>query len=153
MIHPDLYSALMWMSGTLMVVVGAVVAANIIDFISALITAHQLGVEVQSAKMRHALDKMFRYLLLVTLFFLFDGLVAMTALTHIPYCAIVAGVVILLVESKSVLEHYVRRRDKIAKIPESLHEIVSWIGEDKAKAMLEKALKAAVKQATKIDLE
>lgn len=148
MIHPDLYTALLYMSGTLLVVTAAVVTANIIDFVSAVITARQLHIDIQSAKMRHALEKMFRYLLLVAMFFLFDGLIAMTALTHIPWCAIVIGVVILLVEGKSVLEHYVRRRDKIAKIPESLHELVSWIGEDKAKAMLEQALRAAVRHST-----
>lgn len=153
LIHADVVANVGWMLGALLIVLGAVTIANLVDFVSAIMTARQLGISVQSAKMRHALDKLVKYFLLVGVAFAADAIIATLELTHIAYCTIVAGLIVCAVEIKSVFEHNVRRRDKVAKIPESMHEIIAWVGEDKARAILMQVLKGVVKKTTTIDIE
>lgn len=153
LIHADVLTNVSWMLGTLLIVLAAVVLANIVDFVSAIMTARQLGISVQSAKMRHALDKLVKYFLLVGVAFAADAIIATLELTHIAYCTIISGLIVCAVEIKSVFEHNVRRRDKVAKIPESMHELIAWIGEEKAKAVLMQIVKGAVKKVTDVEID
>ena len=53
-----------------------------------------------------------------------------------PYISIIIALAIGLIEGKSMLEHAKRRKCNAAKIPETIHEIVDWVGEDEAKKVL-----------------
>ncbi|MDE7368593.1 MAG: phage holin family protein [Muribaculaceae bacterium] len=112
-----------------------VLAANLIDCIDAIITGRELGQELESARLRNALYKLTKYWLGLLLALLID-IVGVMAIYKLPYLMMLATVAMLFIEGRSMLEHARRRKDKTAKIPEVLLEIVRYIGEDKVKEVI-----------------
>ena len=116
----------------LFVIVGV---ANIVDCIDAIITGRELGQELESARLRNALYKLSKYWLGLMLALLID-IVGVMAIYKLPYLMMVATVAMLFIEGRSMIEHARRRKDKTAKIPEVIRDIVDYIGDDKTKEII-----------------
>ena len=116
----------------LFVIVGV---ANIVDCIDAIITGRELGQELESARLRNALYKLSKYWLGLMLALLID-IVGVMAIYKLPYLMMLATVAMLFIEGRSMIEHARRRKDKTAKIPEVIRDIVDYIGDDKTKEII-----------------
>lgn len=123
--------------------VGCVTAACAIDLASALITARQLGEKVRSARLRHTIEKLTRYLLPLSLMALLDLLLGMTGLTDTPWCMLAVALAEVGVETRSVMEHAQRRRDKTAKLPEELSSLAAWLGNERMETLINTLFKIA----------
>lgn len=131
----DFMGALLEMSMGFLAVLGAVILAAVMDFASAAVTSRKLGIRLRSAKMRHGLDKLMRYMMFVGVFFAADMLIAISGRSTTPWCSVAAGLAVVAVEVVSVVEHSLQRRDKIGKLPEVLHEAADWLGEERMKEL------------------
>ena len=116
----------------LFVIVGV---ANIVDCIDAIITGRELGQQLESARLRNALYKLTKYWLGLLLALLID-IVGVMAIYKLPYLMMLATVAMLFIEGRSMIEHARRRKDKTAKIPEVIRDIVDYIGDDKTKEII-----------------
>lgn len=116
----------------LFVIVGV---ANIVDCIDAIITGRELGQELESARLRNALYKLTKYWLGLLLALLID-IVGVMAIYKLPYLMMLATVAMLFIEGRSMIEHARRRKDKTAKIPEVIRDIVDYLGDDKTKEII-----------------
>lgn len=112
-----------------------VLAANLIDCIDAIITSRELGQPLESARLRNALYKLTKYWLGLLLALLID-IVGVMAIYKLPYLMMLATVAMLFIEGRSMIEHARRRKDKTAKIPEVIRDIVDYIGDDKTKEII-----------------
>lgn len=122
-----------------------VTVANIVDMVDAIVTSHQLGQKLQSAKLRHALTKLGKYWLVLALPVCFDSVCAVLDVYRPAYGTGIITASILLIEGWSMKEHMKCRRDKTAKIPQMLQEIAEFVGEDEIKTALMDMLKRKVK--------
>lgn len=109
--------------------------ANVADCFDAIHTARSCGVELQSAKLRHALWKLAKEWALLFCVLMLDVLAALVG-TALPYVLLIAAAVMVGVEVLSMIEHARLRRDKITKLPASLRELVDYFGEDELKELL-----------------
>ncbi len=116
----------------LFVIVGV---ANIVDCIDAIITGRELGQQLESARLRNALYKLTKYWLGLLLALLID-IVGVMAIYKLPYLMMLATVAMLFIEGRSMIEHARRRKDKTAKIPEVIRDIVDYLGDDKTKEII-----------------
>lgn len=109
--------------------------ANVADCLDAIHTARGCGVELQSAKLRHAMWKLAKEWALLFCVLLLDILVAILG-AGLPYVLLVAAGAMVGVEVLSMVEHARLRRDKITKLPANLRELVDYFGEDEIKELL-----------------
>lgn len=119
----------------MLVAVVAVTVMNLADWISAMVTSKVVGQKIESAKCRHAMFKLLKYHLIMMAFMVFD-LLALLVFYTVPYATIIAGLVIAGIEILSMFEHGKRRKDRTAKIPEVLADVVSYLGEDRFKELV-----------------
>lgn len=115
---------------------GCVTAACVVDLLSALFTARQLGIEIRSARLRYSIEKLGSYMLPLALVALLDLLINMSGLSHTPWCSLAIAVAEVAVEARSVFEHTRRRRNKAAKMPEQVSVIADWIGRERLNALV-----------------
>lgn len=136
MIELELIERLTSLLHVSMVIYGAVAAANIADMVDAIVTARTLDRPMESAKLRHALWKLSKYWLCMSLPLLFDAVCTVLDVYRLPYALGLIALVILLIEFWSMSEHAKCRRDRTAKIPEVLRDIASYIGDDELKKLM-----------------
>ncbi len=106
-------------------------ALSVADLVYAISTAKRLGEPVRSHKLRKTMQKILMYwgfqivtVILGTIGLLFPWY-------NLPYLTIIATVAIGIIEIKSFVECWRRRKDNMAKIPETVQEIIEFIGKDK----------------------
>lgn len=109
----------------------------ILDFISGTRTARVLGEKLRSHRFRKSIEKMTWYWLFQLLGFFFGLMGTIFEWYDWPYISIAIAIAIGLIEGKSMFEHAKRRKCQTAKIPETIRELVDWIGEDKLKGLIE----------------
>lgn len=108
----------------------------ILDLISGVRTAKARHQKLHSHRYRKTIEKMTWYWTFQLLGFLFGLIGTVFDWYDWPYISIIIALAIGLIEGKSMLEHAKRRKCNAAKIPETIHEIVDWVGEDEAKKVL-----------------
>lgn len=107
-----------------------------IDLKMAISTARMHGEKIRSHKLRKCLEK-------VTIYWAIQFAATVLGCTgllfswyNLPYLTIVATFCIGITECISYKEHLRRRKDGLAKIPETMQEIVEFIGKDEVRSMV-----------------
>lgn len=113
----------------------AVMIANVVDCVDAMITSRAAGRPIESAKLRHALWKLAKEWILMIVVFSIDALMA-TCWTELPFLTVICAIAMIAVEALSMVEHAQMRKDKITKLPEAIKDFVEYFGEDDLKEML-----------------
>lgn len=108
--------------------------SNIVDCCDAIYTARVAGISVQSAKLRHAMWKLAKYWAVMFAVLTLDTLMALCGM-KLPFVTVGIAVCMILIEVVSMFEHARLRKDKIAKLPGSLKELVDFFGEDELKEL------------------
>lgn len=113
-----------------------ILVACVADTIDAIKTARSIGRPVESAKLRNALAKVCKYMLYLTPFVMLDIVIILMTWTKLPYISGVITLSIIVIEIKSMTEHARCRKDKVAKVPSSLHDLIEFFGEDALKDII-----------------
>lgn len=120
----------------ILVFYGLVALATAVDTIDAIVTARHIGRPVESAKLRHALGKLCKYMLFLTPFAAADYIIVAIGLAAVPYVSAVMTLAMMGIEAWSMREHAKCRRDKVAKIPHVLKDLAEFVGEDTLREVL-----------------
>lgn len=113
-----------------------ILVACIVDTIDAIKTARVISRPIESAKLRNALGKVCKYMLYLTPFVMLDIVIMLMAWSTLPYISGVITLGIIVIEIKSMTEHARCRKDKVAKVPSSLHDLIEFFGEDVLKDLI-----------------
>lgn len=113
----------------------AVIVVNIVDCIDAMITSRAVGRQIESAKLRHAAWKLAKYISLMIVIFMLDILMAI-CWTTLPYLTVACAIVLSAIEVISMIEHARLRKDKIAKVPSQIKDLIEFFGDDEIKDLI-----------------
>lgn len=119
----------------------ALVTADLVYAVSA---AKKLGERIRSHKLRKSIDKMLRYWGLQILAAIVGSIgLLFPDYYNLPYFSIAITFVIVVIEGKSLVEHFKRRKDHLSKVPETVQDIIDFVGgrdelEGIVKAVLQK---------------
>lgn len=119
------------------------VIMSVADLCYAVSTARKLGERVRSNKLRKTLQKITLYWGFQLLSAAVGSIGLLLPWYNLPYLTIVATAAIVVVESKSLLEHFKRRKDHMTKLPEAVQDIVDLIGKERLREI---AAEAAAKR-------
>lgn len=110
---------------------------SIADTVSGVYTARKTGEKLRSHRLRKMFEKMAIYWFFQTLVGIVGLILSVFPFYNLPYLSIVFSIMICIAEGLSMWEHSKRRRDKVAKLPEAVHELVELAGgEDELKHAL-----------------
>ena len=101
---------------------------SIADTISGVYTARKTGEKLRSHRLRKMFEKMAIYWFFQTLVGIVGLILSVFPFYNLPYLSIVFAIMICVAEGLSMWEHSKRRRDKVAKLPEAVHELVELAG-------------------------
>ena len=118
----------------------------LLDFISGIRTARYLGEKIRSRPIRKTIEKITSYWLFQIAGFMVGIIMSPFPFYNLPYVSIVFAIAIIAVEVKSMLEHSGRRKHGSAKIPETIHEIVEWLGEADFKTAIREIARRKVEE-------
>jgi hypothetical protein len=113
------------------------IIACLIDLWTGVDAARKNGERIRSKALRRTVAKAIDYLRIILFAVLIDVLGLCFIWYAIPYCAVVCTLGILLIEGKSVLENYRKRKSSAAEVVDMLQRIVECADNDTAKAILE----------------
>lgn len=123
----------------LFLVTPALVAA---DLLYALSTAKKLGERIRSHKLRKSVEKILLYWGLQILAAIVGTIGLLFPYYNLPYLSILTTLVIVVIEGKSLVEHFRRRKDNLSKIPGAVQEILDFVGgEDEMAGIVRAVLK------------
>lgn len=114
-----------------------VIMAIVIDLIDGIRTARITGERVHSHKLRVTINKIIGYWSLVVIGMILDCLLAMIDLFALPYCVVVTGACLVLVEGVSLIEHARRRKSDEAVAPVIIAKIISAMNKKDATEVIE----------------
>lgn len=110
---------------------------SIADTISGIYTAKKTGEKLRSHRMRKTFEKMAVYWFFQFLVAIVGVLLSFFSWYDLPYLSIVLALSICFTEGLSMWEHSRRRKDGVAKIPETMQELIDLVGgEDELKRTL-----------------
>lgn len=112
-----------------------VIAAIMIDLWDGVSTAKKLHKKVHSHKLRATVQKMSEYWRFIVIGFLVDCIGFLLTVYILPFVAMIFGIVLIIVEIKSMLEHAKRRKSQTSQLPEILQGICAAATENEAKQM------------------
>lgn len=113
-----------------------------VDLKLATSVARMHGERIRSHKLRKCLEKVTLYWALQFAATVLGGTGLLFPWYNLPYLTITATIAIGCIEILSYREHLKRRKDNIAKIPETVQEIIEFVGGvDELKGMLSGALR------------
>lgn len=115
----------------------AVVAAVLIDFFDGIYTAKKLKQKLQSNRFRRTINKIAEYWRVLLLALVFDTMCLLLPWYAFSYITLVVTLALLVIEGKSLLEHYKRRKSALAELPDLLKAIVSCATERDAGKLIE----------------
>ncbi len=115
---------------TLILIPPALVA---LDTYFATSTARMLGEKIRSRKLRKGIEKLTFYWGAQIAASLVGTIGLLFTWYNLPYLTILVTLAVAWTEGKSYREHFSRRRDGVAKVPESLQEMIDFFGEDEIK--------------------
>lgn len=109
-----------------------VVFAVLLDLWSGVDAARAAKERIRSHRLRRTVSKVVDYLRLLFFGILIDVLGLALPWYDLPYCAILVTLGVLLIEAKSVIENYHKKRSTAAALPEILKDIVTCDSIEKA---------------------
>lgn len=101
---------------------------SIADTISGIYTAKKTGEKLRSHRLKKTFEKMMIYWFFQTLVAIVGVIFSLMPWYNLPYMSIILAVSICLTEMYSMWEHSKRRRDGVAKIPETMQELIDLVG-------------------------
>ena len=120
-LSPDTSKTLLWLLTMLLIDYTAVIIAVVIDLRSGLRRARRGGQPLTSGGYRRSVDKCLRYLLTLMAFTTVDAMIVVAsmlfrstrgwAIPVFPFCTTLCGLLLALIEGKSVMENTQRRSD------------------------------------------
>lgn len=124
----------------LLIVAFCIVATGVFslaDTISGIYTAKKTGEKLRSHRLRKTFEKMAVYWFFQTLVAIVGIILTLLPWYNLPYLSIILAVAICVTEGRSMWEHSRRRKDGVAKIPETMQELIDLVGgEDELKHTL-----------------
>lgn len=110
---------------------------SIADTMSGIYTAKKTGEKLRSHRLRKTFEKMAVYWFFQTLVAIVGVILTLLPWYNLPYLSIILAVAICVTEGRSMWEHSRRRKDGVAKIPETVQELIDLVGgEDELKRTL-----------------
>lgn len=110
---------------------------SIADTISGIYTAKKTGEKLRSHRLRKTFEKMAVYWFFQILVGMVGVIFSLFPWYNLPYLSIIFAAMICIAEGRSMWEHSKRRKDGMAKIPETVQELIDLVGgEDELKRML-----------------
>lgn len=101
---------------------------SIADTISGIYTAKKTGEKLRSHRLRKTFEKMAVYWFFQTLVAIVGVILTLLPWYNLPYLSIILAVAICVTEGRSMWEHSRRRKDGVAKIPETMQELIDLVG-------------------------
>lgn len=117
-----------------------VVCACFIDMWTGISAAKKNKERISSKGLRRTVSKALDYLRVVMFAVLIDVLGLAFPWYNIPYAALIATLGILLIEGKSVIENYRKKKSAAANVLDMIGEIIECVDNDKAEKII-KAIK------------
>lgn len=115
----------------LLIVAFCIVATGVFsvaDTISGIYTAKKTGEKLRSHRLRKTFEKMAVYWFFQTLVAIVGVILTLLPWYNLPYLSIILAVAICVTEGRSMWEHSRRRKDGVAKIPETVQELIDIVG-------------------------
>lgn len=100
------------------------------DLSYAISTAKRLGERIRSRKLRKSIDKILRYWGLQLLASILGSFGLLFKGYDLPYLTMFITLIIVIIEGKSLWEHFRRRKDHMSKIPETIEEMIDFVGSE-----------------------
>ena len=115
-----------------------VMTAIMLDLWDGVYTARKTGERVHSHKLRVTMGKMSEYWRYIFIGFLMDCLGIFFHFYVLPFVAILFGVCLLIVETKSMFEHAQKRKSHTSELPDILRRIVAASNMQEARDILQR---------------
>lgn len=110
---------------------------SIADTASGIYTAKKTGEKLRSHRLRKTFEKMAVYWFFQILVAIVGVIFSLFSWYNLPYLSIIFAAMICIAEGRSMWEHSKRRKDGMAKIPETVQELIDLVGgEDELKRIL-----------------
>lgn len=110
---------------------------SVADTVSGIYTAKKTGEKLRSHRLRKAFEKMAVYWFFQILVAIVGLIFSLMPWYNLPYLSMILAVGICITEGRSMWEHSRRRKDGVAKIPETMQELIDLVGgEDELKRTL-----------------
>jgi hypothetical protein len=113
------------------------IAACLIDLWTGVDAAIKCGEKVSSKALRRTVGKAIDYLRIIVFAVLIDVLGLCFTWYAMPYCAVLCTLGILLIEGKSVIENYRKRKSSAAEVVDMVQRIIECADNDAANKILE----------------
>lgn len=112
---------------------------SIADTISGIYTAKKTGEKLRSHRLRKTFEKMAVYWFFQTLVAIVGVILTLLPWYNLPYLSIILAMAVCITEGRSMWEHGRRRKDGVAKIPETVQELIDIVGgeEEVKRALLD----------------
>lgn len=109
------------------------------DTISGIYTAKKTGEKLRSHRLRKTFEKMAVYWFFQILVAIVGLIFSLMSWYNLPYLSMILAVAICFTEGRSMWEHSRRRKDGVAKIPETVQELIDIVGgeEEVKRALLD----------------
>lgn len=118
-----------------------VIAACFIDLWTGIDAARKNKEKIRSKALRRTITKIIDYLRVIVFGVLIDVLGLSFAWYVIPYCAVICTLGILVIEGKSVLENFQKKKSSAAQVADIIEAIVEATDNDTAEKII-KAIKS-----------
>ena len=118
-----------------------VIVACLIDLWTGVDAARKNKEKIRSTALRRTVAKILDYLRVIIFGVLIDVLGLTFPWYAIPYCAIICTLGILVIEGKSVLENFQKKRSSAAKVVDVIETIIECTDNDTAEKII-KAIKS-----------
>lgn len=117
-----------------------VIVACFIDLWTGIDAARKNKEKISSKALRRTIAKVLDYLRVIIFGVLIDVLGLSFPWYSIPYCAIVCALGILMIEGKSVLENFHKKKSAAAKVVDAIEKIINCTDNETAEKII-KAIK------------
>lgn len=104
---------------------------SIADTISGIYTAKKTGEKLRSHRLRKTFEKMAKYWFFQILIAIVGVILSLIPWYDLPYLSMFFATAICVAESRSMQEHSKRRKDGMAKIPETVQGLIDLVGSEK----------------------
>lgn len=101
---------------------------SVADTMSGIYTAKKTGEKLRSHRLRKTFEKMAVYWFFQLLVAIVGLIFSLMSWYDLPYMSMVLAVSICITEVRSMWEHSRRRKDGVAKIPETIQELIDLVG-------------------------
>lgn len=102
--------------------------AILLDLRDGIATARRCGQKLHSHKLRVTVGKIIEYWQFIFLAALADFVGAFMPFYGIPYLTLIFGLAVIIIEAKSMFEHAKRRKSGVTKLPQTVADIVEFVG-------------------------